>query len=432
MRIVGLCVKRAHAHTHAHTSLLNAVGHPKFRGPGGNAREMFNLTSEQLSRAKPAEAHDGPTMDLTHCETQAKRSSSRAVLPQAQNIDKSAHDERSFSVNQSLVSAETDDSEKSHYTTFHSIANSSTFHTDSSDSHHIKKFSHAGHVDYENQDTFMSKTGARTRTVDDSSESSAKPDGLKSEQIHDDESGHKTKINKAENAQSKTRSATMLDTQEQQTEKQEAKTDRKTRSLRPRSHSQPNLNANATEQRRRKGSKDIYEEEDTKTNTKKPKSKEKRPRTFKHSTTPEGTTLGPTSAHVHLDPVANHCSSQHISSHDPFDSVMEGHNARGISNFTSSHFSPIPPVGTTSGPTFAHSHADYIANRSSLQSVLSHDHIVAGNAHDERSFCNIQHDFNHERTVVGTTCFPHAGSIAECTHSQPVSSQDQFCQQKRS
>ena len=148
-------------------ALCNTFGPPKFRGPGGNAREIFNFTSEQLSRAKPAEAHDGPTIDLTHCETQAKRSSLRAVSPHAQNIDKSAHDERSFSVNQSFVSAETVDSEISHYATSHSIANSNTFYADSSDSHLVKQFAHAEHVGHENQDIFMTKMGTRTRTEDD-------------------------------------------------------------------------------------------------------------------------------------------------------------------------------------------------------------------------------------------------------------------------
>ena len=106
----------------------------------------------------------------------------------------------------------------------------------------------------------------------------------------------------------------------------------------------------------------------------------------------------------------------------PFDSVMEGQGAREFLNFTFSHLSPIPPVGTTSRSTFDHMHAESIAECSSLQSVLQ---VGNGNAHDKRSFCNNQHDFSLERTGSDTTCYSHADSIAKRSSVQPISSYDQ-------
>ena len=82
-------------------------------------------------------------------------------------------------------------------------------------------------------------------------ENNAKPCSLthtatpaqESEQIHDEESGHKPKIIKVENAQSQLRSATMEKPEGQQSGQQAAKTGRKTRTLGPRSSSQQTLNA---------------------------------------------------------------------------------------------------------------------------------------------------------------------------------------------
>ena len=42
--------------------------------------------------------------------------------------------------------------------TSHSMANRNTFHADSSDSHLFEQSSHAGHVDHENQQIFITKT----------------------------------------------------------------------------------------------------------------------------------------------------------------------------------------------------------------------------------------------------------------------------------
>ena len=89
----------------------------------------------------------------------------------------------------------------------------------------------------------MTKTGTRVRTEGDGVENNAKPYGLKSEQIHDDESGHKPVIIEVENAQSQLRSATMEKPEDQQSGQQAAKTGRKTRTLGPRSSSQQTLNA---------------------------------------------------------------------------------------------------------------------------------------------------------------------------------------------
>ena len=47
-------------------------------------------------------------------------------------------------------------------------------------------------------------------------------------------------------------------------------------------------------------------------------------------------------------------------------------------------------------------------------------------SYDERSSCKNHHDFSHEQTLVGTTRYSQADSIAQCTYSQPVSSQDRF------
>ena len=118
--------------------------------------------------------------------------------------------------NQQIFMTKTASSEHSHYSTSQSMANSGTFHADSSDGHRIKQFFHAGHVDHENQDIFMTKTGTRVRTEGDGVENNAKPYGLKSEQIHDDESGHKPVIIEVENAQSQLRSATMEKPEDQQ------------------------------------------------------------------------------------------------------------------------------------------------------------------------------------------------------------------------
>ena len=60
------------------------------------------------------------------------------------------------------------------------------------------------------------------------------------------------------------------------------------------------------------------------------------------------------------------------------------------------------------------------------QLVSSQDRFVNESAHDERSSTNNQPDFSHERTDFDTTNYSHADSIAECTYSQPVSSQDRF------
>ena len=69
--------------------------------------------------------------------------------------------------NDHLVNPKTGDSPSLHYSTSHSIANSNTFYADSSDSHLVKQFAHAGHVDHANQNIVMTKTGTRTRTEDD-------------------------------------------------------------------------------------------------------------------------------------------------------------------------------------------------------------------------------------------------------------------------
>ena len=61
-----------------------------------------------------------------------------------------------------------------------------------------------------------------------------------------------------------------------------------------------------------------------------------------------------------------------------------------------------------------------------MQPASSHDQFADRYSHDERSVSNNQPDFNHERTDFDTTNYSHADSIAECTYSQTVSSQDRF------
>ena len=95
----------------------------------------------------------------------------------------------------------------------HSIANRSTFHAASSGSHSVKQIAHAGHVDHEKSDVFMTKTGTRTRTEVEGEKSSENPYGLKSENVHDDEIGRKPKIIRIDGEDSdklSPRSATML------------------------------------------------------------------------------------------------------------------------------------------------------------------------------------------------------------------------------
>ena len=143
----GTLCERAHAHTHAHIiQHLHARAHstPLVPPNSGDPREMlvkFLISLPSNYRALNAPKPTTGPLSISYSEAQAKRSSLRAVSPHAQNIDKSAHDERSFSINQNLVSAETVDSEISHYAISDSIANSNTFHADSSDSHCINQTS---------------------------------------------------------------------------------------------------------------------------------------------------------------------------------------------------------------------------------------------------------------------------------------------------
>ena len=112
-----------------------------------------------------------------------------------------------------LVSPELANSEIPGNLSSHSIANRSTFHAASSGSHSVKQIAHAGHVDHEKSDVFMTKTGTRTRTEVEGEKSSENPYGLKSENVHDDEIGRKPKIIRIDGEDSdklSPRSATML------------------------------------------------------------------------------------------------------------------------------------------------------------------------------------------------------------------------------
>ena len=167
----------------------------------GHKTKIFKVESADSDKLSPRSAtmFDQQSQQATKLEpqTQAKHGSLRAVSPCDQVIDISAHDEHSYfnqspshdihiistsqnSVptgqnvvkisnfdllsnpqNEQLVSSEIVGSETLHDSSFHSIANRNTFHADSSDSHLVKQFAHAGHVDHENH--FLSQKRARER-----------------------------------------------------------------------------------------------------------------------------------------------------------------------------------------------------------------------------------------------------------------------------